>query len=180
MDESESENAPVEAKSFLGTEFLTWLWAHERLNQGIYPGRVPATEQIEATLAGPFVLEAKHGSARRIGVAGDDPEGAPEAMKALYQGKRLARCKVRLRDMKNDARDWTFTLDGETMGISGLKLTKTGKMPMQDGLPLRIRDLGDCHEALRLVYEAFITLRFKLRPWKKELTEIRRWVGEAA
>lgn len=164
----------VQAKSFLGKEFLTWLWFRSELNPTF---ELSNRKTLEIELLDSMALDAGFGDAKSTVLRGDSPGTSPEAATALLQGKKVRRVRLKL---SLDGIDWIATVDGETMHLHGLKLPQTGKIPFDEALGLRIDFLAEFEEMFSAVLEEFLSTRLDERKWKKELKLVQDWAGGKA
>jgi hypothetical protein len=78
----------VEAKAFLGEEFLSWLlWRSETRN-----GLIGVREH-EVQFGGSLTLSAPFGDAEEVTLKGENPGGAHELHSALQEGPRSNRAR---------------------------------------------------------------------------------------
>lgn len=162
----------IQQKSFLGREFLTWLWYRsERDKQIEIHGGKPVTVEI----LGPILLDAAYGDARAQTLKGDSPSTSPEARTALLEGKKLRRARVRL---EREGVEWLVTIDGETFNISGLAIPNPGRMPFEDLLAMRAEMMLEFERTFGALFEEFLHLRLQSKQWAKELPTIQEWVRD--
>lgn len=162
----------IQQKSFLGREFLTWLWYRsERDKQiGLHGGKPVVVE-----ILGPILLDAQYGDARASALKGESPATSPEARTALIEGKKLRRTRLRL---ERDGVEWVVTLDGETFNFTGLAIPNPGRMPFEDLLTMRSEMMFEFDRTLAALYEEFLHLRLNAKNWSKEIKTIHAWVKE--
>jgi hypothetical protein len=164
----------IQQKSFLGREFLTWLWWRAERDNRIETGR-DATFELE--IQGPIHLDAQYGDARATSLKGDSPATSPEAATSLVQGKKMKRMKFR---MEKDQLDWTVTLDGENFNITGLSIPDPGRLPFKDRISLRMEMVIHFEEVLQSIFELFLESRLDDKLWDPELLAIQEWVRQKA
>lgn len=159
----------IQQKSFIGREFLTWLWFLSETQGACDAGEM----RVEIELLGPILLEAHYGDARAQTLKGDAPGTAPEARTALLEGKKLRRGKFKLAVGDND---WTCTLDGDTLQLSGLNMPKTGKMGFEEQLGVRLSSVQEYEAMIGRLFEQFLELRLDAEAWAEEVPRIHEWV----
>ena len=160
----------IQQKSFLGKEFLTWLWFRGERDGDVRIGKgAPVTVEIN----GPILLDAAYGDARASALKGESPATAPEAQTALMQGKKLKKAKIRL--AREDG-EWVATLDGDTFTISGLAIPNQGKLPFEELMMLRMAMAGEFESVVSELFEGFMELRLDEKQWAKEIKAIQSWV----
>ncbi len=160
----------IQQKSFLGREFLTWLWWRAECNKRITCGD---DASFEVEILGPILLDAQYGDTRVLALKGDSPTTSPEAAVALIQGKKTKRMKFTL---STDQLDWTVTVDGENFDITGLSIPDPGRLPFEDRINLRMEMVVHFEEVLQAIFEIFLEARMDENIWKVELSAIQDWV----
>ncbi len=161
----------IQQKSFIGPEFLTWLWYQAERHGKIIVGE----QEVEIEVLGPITLEALFGDAKASTLKGDNPVVAPEAGSALMEGKKLRKAKFGL--AVGDEK-YVFAVDGEQFSISGLSAPKTGKLPFDDMLNMRLGYLADFDELFHNMFEMYLTERLDENEWAKTSKDIQKWVSE--
>ena len=159
----------IQQKSFLGKEFLTWLWF--RAERGprfeLKGGRF-----CEIEMMAPIVLSAQYGDARSSALRGDSPATSPEARTALLEGKKLERARIKI---ACEGVEWIAGLDGEKLSIAGLNMPRAGQLPTEEQLRMRVEFLLDYESVLSELFTGFLELRLDAKAWKTELKRIHDW-----
>ncbi|RLB74897.1 MAG: hypothetical protein DRH24_20515 [Deltaproteobacteria bacterium] len=164
---------------FLGNEFLTWLWFISEQDQE----KLKTIEKDLAALniGNRIVLENRLNNAvETITISGDDA-GLEEGILALAKGAIVTEINVLYKTRDNE---WRFTIRGESMNISNLKIPPTD-LPESDedieGLVLEKVYLYE--KALQLIdnlFNAFIQLRVSSKWNETEVPKIRKWISSQA
>ena len=160
----------IQQKSFLGKEFLTWLWFRSERDGTVEPARA---KPITIEILGPILLDAQYGDARASMLKGDSPATAPEARTALLEGKKLTKAKMKW--AREDA-EWIFTLDGENFNVSSLNVPNPGRLPFEDSMTLRLEMVLEFERVLEQLWEMFLELRLNGKAWPGEVRQIQQWV----
>lgn len=160
----------IQQKSFLGKEFLTWLWYRAERDGEVDTGK---GKPITVEILGPILLDAQYGDARASALKGDSPATSPEARTALLEGKKLKKAKMKW--VREDV-EWVFTLDGENFNMSGLAVPNPGKLPFEDMMALRVDMVMEFENVLQQMLEYFMELRMDKNLWRPELESIHEWV----
>ena len=160
----------IQQKSFLGKEFLTWLWFRSERgpNFELKNGRM-----AEVELMAPIVLSAQYGDARSSALRGDSPATSPEARTALLEGKKLERARIKI---ACEGVEWIAGLDGEKLSIAGLNMPRAGQLPVEEQLRMRVEFLLDYEAILAELFAGFLELRLDPKAWKGELKRVQAWV----
>lgn len=141
------EAPPAETADFLGREFLTWLWFRGETSPGIDvlgvrgahgPGGSRRQRLAESSKGGEvtvFVNDALSfvsGDKKdtTVAVSHGAPTVRPEATAALRAGLTLRKAKL---TVSRGESLWSFTLDGETFDVSGLKVSRPVKIQEEPG-----------------------------------------------
>lgn len=162
----------VQQKAFLGKEFLTWLWYRSETDPVIEldDGKRCEVETLET-----MALDAPFGDSKQVTLKGEAPGGSPEAGTALLEGKKLRRARFRF---NHEGVDWIGGIDGETLNLSGLKLPKTGRLPFDESLELRVSSALEFESLLDQLFTGFIERRLDSGVWPEELEKIQIWIAE--
>lgn len=159
--------------SFMGREFLTWLWFESERNNG----------RIEAINAGPIGVEfaqrlsLESGGNVREGstVSAEAPAQAQEARTALRVGKKVSRARLVL-----DVADKQFEvgLDAETLTLTNGKLPTQLGIRDEAGLDERLALLDQLEAVVDDLYLTFVRLRMVEATWAPVREAMRAWVAE--
>jgi hypothetical protein len=104
---------------FLGDEFLTWIWHVIERDPGLIQEVDP--EMVSVEVGNRIVLEnRRQKSLERITIKGDDA-GLEEGMLALRKGALVTEISLVFRSAENE---WSYTLKGESLNVSGFKTPK--------------------------------------------------------
>lgn len=108
--------------SFLGNDFLTWLWFLIETEQDV-AGIIASEEPVSLAIGNSLVLENNIGdkSKEKITIKGDQA-GLEEGTTALKKGAFVTQINLLC---KLGEEDYKFTLKGESFNITGLKTPST-------------------------------------------------------
>ncbi len=160
--------------SFLGYEFLTWLWfltenAPDRIRE-IY------TDTTTLTVGNRVVLENRvHDGVESITIKGDDA-GLEEGRLAIRKGAVVTELNLIYKSGENE---WRFTLKGESFHIANLKLPETG--PVETGSDIEgvvLERIYLSEKIVRLIdalYVRFVKLRLSEDWQKTAVPELNAW-----
>lgn len=159
------------SRSFLGSEFLLWLWYREDLEGGVH--RV-GEESCVLVFDDQLVLRVELGESEENRLKGGAPASAPEARKALQFGKRVTRARMRL---ERGDREWRFTLDADRFQLSSVRIPAVlGDHPDQQ-LIERMDLIEELERCVFGVFGRFLSLRLGA-DWLAEEQAIREWIRE--
>ncbi|MDR3088476.1 MAG: hypothetical protein LBU39_01490 [Desulfobulbaceae bacterium] len=173
----------IEEKSFIGQEFLTWLWwkSEER------GGSVALDEygDILIVFEKHMLLESGEGeSAEKLICSGLQTE-LKEARTGLSLGKKLEQARILL---THDAYEYHVTLTGGTMDFKSVRLPKTAaaedkpdnRAEELEGVMLeRIFLFETLTRIVHKLFRMFLTLRIG-DGWPQEAEKVRAWIGQTA
>lgn len=115
--------------SFLGNDFLTWLWFIIETEQDVAV-MIASQEPVSLAIGNSLVLENNLGdkSKEKITIKGDQA-GLEEGTTALKKGAFVTQINILC---KLGEEDYKFTLKGESFNITGLKTPSTSASKSQD------------------------------------------------
>ena len=160
---------------FLGNEFLTWLWFTIENNQDYF-------KKVDDTLTSLYlgnriVLENSNNDAsERITIKGDDA-GLEEGLLSLRKGAVVIEMNL---SYKSENQEWRFTLKGESLSFSSLKVPETGPVEAKEDIEGVVLEKAYLYEkAIDLVNRLFI-LFIKLRTnndWNQQtVPAMKKWI----
>lgn len=159
--------------SFLGNEFLVWLWF---LSEG-ETDTVRLGDGTDCTfmIAGGVKLDCPRGQTGSGVMNHEGPARLPEARRALQAGK-LPR-KIGLVVVRQDEQ-YGFHLDPERWAISKGKLPAgdADKLAERDRQAERLQHVRDLSETAELLFQAFLAVRLSAE-WPEALGRIQKWLA---
>lgn len=164
--------------SFLGNEFLTWLWYAIEKDQKLLATIDPDMAALE--VGNRMVLENHtHEAPEVVSIKGDDA-GLEEAMTALRKGSMVSEMNLHYRSGDNE---WRFSLKGESFSVSGLKLPDTGAVESQEevegALLERVYLCERVTGLLDALYKHFILMRVSDQ-WEADTVPlVKKWIQSA-
>lgn len=160
---------------FLGNEFLTWLWF-------IIEQDSEKLEQIEKDLVflhigNRIVLANKINDAvETITILGDDA-GLEEGILSLGKGAVVTEINLLYKSGDNE---WRFTIKGESMNISNLKIPETAIVESSEDIEGMVLEKAYLYEKVTKLIDNLFNEFIKLRvsgKWSESIVpEIRKWI----
>ena len=160
---------------FLGNEFLTWLWF-------IVENDMERLKKIEKDLVylnigNRIVLENKINDAvETITILGDDA-GLEEGIISLGKGAVVTEINLLYKSGDNE---WRFTIKGESMNISNLKIPETAIVESSEEIEGMVLEKAYLYEkATELIdnlFNEFIKLRVSGKWTESIVPKIRKWI----
>ncbi len=159
---------------FLGNEFLTWLWFMIETDQNRLRQYDP--DLLSLNIGSRMVLENTRNNAKEtITIKGDDAN-LEEGLVALKKGAVVTEMHL---SYKTVGQHWLFSLKGESLNISNLKLPETGTVETPEDLEgVVIEKVYLLEKVIGLVnnlFSQFIKLRVS-DTWRNQtVSRIRNW-----
>ena len=162
---------------FIGNEFLTWLWFTIDEDQD----KIKSIDESTASLliGNRIVLENNlNDTVERITIKGDDA-GLEEGHLSLRKGAVVVEMNL---TYLSDNQQWTFSLKGESLSFSSLKVPETGPVETKDDIEGMVLERVYLYEkAINLInalFNVFLTIR-STEKWKQKIVpDMRRWILE--
>jgi hypothetical protein len=162
---------PDEAsRDFLGNEFLLWLWF--TLDADSDTIKLSDGSEVAVMLARSLTLECPRGQTGKETISSDGPTRLPEARRAIQSGKLPRKAGFTL--ARHD-HQYEFSLQGETLAVTGLKLPTPEADDEQARAGERVDLLRHFLETLDLFYDVFAKVRAG-NGWAKELARLQKWL----
>jgi hypothetical protein len=163
---------------FLGFEFLTWLWFTIETDQPRISVLQPDGVSLE--IGNRLVLENRQGETMEIITIRGDDAGLEEGRLALQKGAVVTEINLSLRI--SDQR-WQFTLKGESLSLSNLKIPETGPVETREDVEGALLEKFYLYEKVvglvDAAFKAFIGHRVS-NEWKATVVPgIRQWIFQA-
>jgi len=160
----------VEATSYLGREFLTWLWFRSEHNEGIFQvGEAPVEVWFDAKLTLASTGTLKEESV----IKSETPTDTEEARVSLRSGKQVEEAKLRL---TTGQKFWSLTIKARDLSLHGLKLPALLSATDEDVIYERLALLEECQDLVDGLFGLFVDQRLDDDAWSAEVSAMRRWV----
>ena len=160
---------------FIGNEFLTWLWFTIDTNQ-------PFFQKVDETITSLYlgnriVLENNiNDTSELITIKGDDA-GLEEGLLSLRKGAVVIEMNL---SYKTENQDWKFTLKGESLSFSSLKVPETGPVETKEDIEGMVLEKAYLYEkAINLVnrlFNIFLKLRSTVEWNQQTVPKIKKWI----
>lgn len=160
---------------FLGNEFLTWLWFvvendPEKLKK-------IETDLVFLNIGNRIVLENKINDAvETITILGDDA-GLEEGILSLGKGAVVTEMNLLY---KSGDHQWRFTVKGESMNISNLKIPETAMVESSEDIEGMVLEKAYLYqkvtELVDNLFNEFIKLRVSGKWNERVVPEIKKWI----
>jgi len=166
----------LESTSFLGKEFLTWLWYQSESQSGLID-RGPGQDAVEVWFMDRITLSGAAQSSSRVVVRAEEPGASWEARTALRAGKKVEQACLRI---VCNQREWVTTITGERLATSSNKIPAIMTREEDDQLFERFHLLDQLDEMIQSLYLDFLSLRLSSDDWAAEVDNMRAWVAEGS
>lgn len=160
---------------FIGNEFLTWLWFTIDTNPSFFQSMDESILSLD--IGNRIVLENTiNDSSEIITIKGDDA-GLEEGLLSLRKGAVVIEINL---IYKAENQEWKFTLKGESLSFSGLKVPETGPVESADDIEGMVLEKVYLFEkAVNLVnglFNHFLTLRSAVDWNTQTVGPIQKWI----
>lgn len=158
-------------KSFLGREFLTWLWFTSESQK--HKIDVPGLGNFKFYLDDKLVLSATSGSVHENALKGGTPGYADEAHAALRTGKLVQEAKFILHDGK---RQWTWGMKADDLSLRGVRLPPVPEPEPGAYVIQRISLMQTLIDVLDHLYKKYVSIRMTAQ-FKQEMEKMSFWLS---
>ena len=164
---------------FIGYEFLTWLWfATETKSESLISLN---PEMTHLNIGNRIVLENRvHKASETITIKGDDAD-LKEGILALNKGALVIELQL---IYQPDNHEWLFTIKGESLSYSNLKLPQTGPPESKEDIEGLVLEKAYLIEKLMTDMDKLYTefIRFRLHSkWNETIVpEMKAWIERRA
>jgi hypothetical protein len=160
---------------FLGNEFLTWLWFVIENDMNTLSQCDP--DFVDLDVGNRMVLENRLANGKETLTIKGDAAGLEEAVLALNKGALITDLQLLY---KSGPLQWSFSIKGESLSLSGMKLPESGPIESSDdveGVILEKIYLYDKPlEFIDKLYQTFIKLRLS-DAWPNTITPaLKQWL----
>lgn len=160
-------------RSFLASEFLTWLWFRCETEGGTFD--LPSGG-LSVAVEDALQLASWDEDGVKASLRGGAPTKRPEAAHALAAGLLLS--KARFVGARG-GREWLFALDGQTLDLTSVKVVDAeDEDEPEDSLSDKLAAGEELRLAIDELYDVFLGLRLD-EDWNTiEVERIRSWVKQ--
>ncbi|MGB4547708.1 MAG: recombination-associated protein RdgC [Syntrophales bacterium] len=175
----ETENPPERQTdaSFLGREFLTWLWFKSEERNGRIA--VPGKDDVEVHFLRRVVLESGAGEYSETVVCQGLHADLREGKAALREGKRVREARI---ELKRESLDWEFTFKADPFQFQSMRLPASAgeneEASDREGLILeRIYRIEAAMKTMDDLFDFFLRRRLSLQWASEEVPRLKRWLS---
>lgn len=162
---------------FLGNSFLTWIWFVIETDPYQFQKADPDCAGLE--IGNRMVLENRWANGKETITIKGDSAGLEEAQLALSKGAAVTEFNL---VYKSGDLQWHFSLKGESLSFSGLKLPETASIEQSEDLDGAVIDKIYLYEKplefIDQLYRRFIRLRLSDQ-WQQTVSEMKKWIRSA-
>ena len=158
------------SRSFLGREFLTWLWFVTE-SQG-HQIRLPLLGEFRMFVDDKLVLVSHGGSALENTFKGGSPAFASEAKISLQTGKLVQEARF---VVQQEDRFWSFGMRADDLSFRALKLPALQEPDPSAHLSERIRLSQTLVNVVQALFNQFMALRTQIE-FSDEVTKMSHWL----
>lgn len=169
------------AKSFLGREFLTWLWYHSENHAEPLTVIGPSTDKsylVDLWIDDRVTLEAPTGKSHYHTMKGGDPSQSAEAAAALITGKVPKDLKLGM--TLHEFGEYIFTLNGDDISPRTVQLPEPPEaaedLESFSTLGFRMTALDALCDVIDGLFSLFMDDRVDQNRHQEFLNQIREWI----
>jgi hypothetical protein len=159
---------------FLGNEFLTWIWFAIENDEEIIRQCDPDAESLD--VGNRMALEHRWANGVETIAIKGDAAGLEEGLLALQKGAQVTEINL---IYKSGTLKWQFSLKGESLSFSGLKLPETAAAEQSEDMEGIVLEKIYLYEKpfqfIDELYRRFIELRLS-QQWQATLAGMKKWV----
>jgi len=164
--------------TFLGNEFLTWIWfLIENDDQTI---QQCGDDPIDLSVGNRMVLVNRWANGTESITIKGDAVGLEEGLLALSKGAQVTDINL---IFKSGSLQWQFSIKGESLNFSGMKLPETAAAEQQEDMDGLVLDKLYLYEKpfqfIDAVYRIFIETRLS-DEWQSTKSKMMKWIQSAA
>ena len=161
--------------AFIGNEFLTWLWFMIDTHPNFF--NTVDESLTSLSIGNRIVLENRENDNLEIITIKGDDAGLEEGFLALKKGSLVIEIHL---SFKADQQQWSFTLKGDSLGFSALKLPSTGPVADKEDIEGALLEKIYLYDRSFVLINGIFLIYLKKRAspqWKKKIVpEIRNWI----
>ena len=159
---------------FLGNEFLTWVWFTIENDEETI--RRCDAEALSLDVGNRMVLEHRWANGMETVSIKGDAAGLEEGLLALSKGASVTEINL---IYKSGSLQWQFSLKGESLNFSGLKLPETAAAEQSEDMEGLVLEKLYLYEKpfqfIDELYRLFIEIRVSPQ-WQATLSKIKKWI----
>jgi hypothetical protein len=163
---------------FLGNAFLTWIWFVIEKQPHLFQECDP--ECVGLDIGNRMVLENRWANGVETITIKGDRSGLEEAQLALRKGAAVIDLNL---VYKCGELQWQFSLKGESLNFSGIKLPESGSIETSEDLEGAVIEKIYLYEKpfifIDRLYRHFIQLRLSDQ-WHQTVSEMKKWIQPAS
>ncbi|MBI2568769.1 MAG: hypothetical protein HYV63_17255 [Candidatus Schekmanbacteria bacterium] len=160
--------------TFLGVEFVTWLWFRSETQDGLFADLPGAGKNFELYFDDRLLVSALAVDCQENLYRGGLPATSIEAKAALRAGKKAVEARIRI---VRDEGEWSFLLKGPALAVSGVKVPAVLAPEDEECILERMTLIEDLDRMLRSLYRRFLELRLGASWERSELPALRQWIA---
>ena len=176
LDDSRIEQQVLRRQmSFLGREFLTWLWYKCEAEKGQFV--LPRIGQVGVFFDDLLVLESESTGSREDILKRGTPSHSGEAKTGLLLGKKVGKAKLFIGRGENE---WLLTIDAENFDFQSVKLPKAESLDPEQKFQESVLNMEEAVEIMDQLYKMFLVARLDPSFEKTEVPAMQKWMVNKA
>jgi hypothetical protein len=160
-------------RTFLGREFLTWLWYWLESRNNVVD--VPGERSCYLYINDKIVLSSASGPVREHSMKGGTPAMAMEAKQAVLGGKLVTEANFL---MKQDKAQWTWSMKSDDLVLRNVRLPAVAAEEAERYLGARLAHIETLKDLNNHLFQQFCALRFS-KGFRTVHNQITTWAADA-
>ncbi|MGD8846833.1 MAG: hypothetical protein PVJ84_01275 [Desulfobacteraceae bacterium] len=160
--------------TFLGNEFLTWIWYLIENDEKVI--QQCGEDTLDLAVGNKMVLVNRWANGKESITIKGDAVGLEEGLLALSKGALVTDISL---IFKSGSLQWQFSIKGESLNFSGIKLPETAAAEQQEDMEGLILDKLYLYEKpfqfIDALYRNFIVLRLS-EGWNDTKSNMMKWI----
>lgn len=161
-------------RTFLGREFLTWVWYWLESRNHLVD--LPGGQTFHVYVNDKIVLSSASGPVREHTMRGGTPSTAAEAKQAVRAGKLVTEASFLV---KQDKLQWTWSMKSDDLIFRNVRLPGISSEDPDSYLAARLRHVETLRNVKEFLFRQFFELRFS-KGFRTVHNEITNWAAEAS
>ena len=157
--------------SFLGREFLTWLWYRCEAEKGQFA--LPRIGSVGVFFDDLLVLESESTGSREDILKRGTPAHSGEAKTGLLLGKKVGKAKLFIGRGENE---WLVTVDAENFDFQSVKLPKAESFEPEEKFQESVLNMEEIVEIMDELFRLFLAVRLDPRFEKEVVPAMQEWM----
>ncbi len=164
----------IHRTTFLGAEFITWLWFKSEHNDGVFDIGDAEFGSFDVLFEDKLTVGSMTVNAQENHFKGGHPTSSLEARSALRLGKLAHEAKLRI---IRGSQEWSFLLKGHMLATASVKIPAILSKESDDKFYERMYLIEQLDRIIKGLFSQFLAIRLANAWEAEELPAIRAWIA---